>query len=64
MTKPIIPQPESRFIRLRCEKCKNEQIIFSKPSSEIRCLVCGAMLAKPTGGIGRVVDSKIVEVLE
>lgn len=64
MTKPIIPQPESRFIRLRCEKCKNEQIIFSKPSSEVRCLVCGAMLAKPTGGIGQVVDSKIVEVLE
>lgn len=64
MTKPIIPQPESRFIRLRCEKCKNEQIIFSKPSSEIRCLVCGALLAKPTGGIGQVVDSKIVEVLE
>lgn len=64
MTKQMIPQPESRFIRLLCEKCKNEQIIFSKPSSRISCLVCGAVLARPTGGIGQVSDSKIVEVLE
>lgn len=62
--KQMIPQPESKFLRLRCEKCKNEQITFSKPSSDIRCLVCGAVLARPTGGIGEVLDSKIVEVLE
>jgi small subunit ribosomal protein S27e len=43
-------EPNSRFVKVRCEKCKNEQIVFNRPSTEIRCLVCSETLAKPSGG--------------
>lgn len=45
---------KSRFIKVRCSKCKNEQIIFSKASSQVSCLVCDKELAKPTGGKAQI----------
>jgi small subunit ribosomal protein S27e len=54
---------KSKFIKVRCKKCKNEQIIFEKSSSEIKCLVCSEVLSKPTGGKGRI-DASILEVIE
>lgn len=58
-----IKEPTSKFIKVRCPKCKNEQIIFGKASSEIKCLVCGKTLAECSGGKSRV-KSRILEVLE
>lgn len=52
----------SKFVRVTCSKCKNEQIIFGKASTEIKCLVCGEVLATPTGGKTKI-NAKIVEVL-
>ena len=40
----------SDFLKVKCEKCKNEQVIFEKPASVVKCLVCEAVLAEPTGG--------------
>ena len=58
-----IQEPKSKFIKLRCPKCKNEQIIFGKVSSDVKCLVCGKVLAEPTGGKSRI-KARILEVLE
>jgi len=55
-------EPLSKFIKVRCTKCKNEQIIFGKSSTEISCLVCGKSIATPTGGKTRI-KVKVVEVL-
>lgn len=55
-------EPESRFLRVRCSKCRNEQIIFSNAASTIDCLVCGKPLARPTGGRAEV-DGQILETL-
>jgi small subunit ribosomal protein S27e len=55
--------PSSKFIKVRCAKCKNEQIIFGKSSSKITCLVCGATLSEPRGGKSKI-KSRILEVLE
>jgi len=53
----------SKFVKLRCPKCKNEQIIFGKIASEVKCLVCGKRLAKPTGGKSKI-KARILEILE
>ena len=53
----------SKFIKVRCPKCKNEQIIFGKSSTSIKCLVCEKVLASPTGGKSKI-KSRILEVLE
>ena len=57
-----IRQPSSKFIKLRCPKCKNEQIMFGKSASKVKCLVCGKILAEPTGGKSKI-KARILEVL-
>lgn len=59
----IIKEHKSKFVKIRCPKCKNEQIIFGKTATETRCLVCSKILAKPTGGKTKI-KSRILEVLE
>jgi len=49
-----IREPTSKFIKIRCPKCKNEQITFGKTATRVDCLVCGKILAEPTGGKSRV----------
>ncbi|MEM3374428.1 MAG: 30S ribosomal protein S27e [Candidatus Woesearchaeota archaeon] len=56
-------EPNSKFIKVRCPKCKNEQIIFGKASQKVKCLVCEREIAEPTGGKIRV-KARILEVLE
>jgi small subunit ribosomal protein S27e len=58
-----VKEPVSRFVKVRCPKCKNEQIIFGKTSTVINCLVCGKSVAEPSGGKSRV-KARILEVLE
>ncbi|MFB6193096.1 MAG: 30S ribosomal protein S27e [Candidatus Nanohaloarchaea archaeon] len=38
------------FVRVKCSECGNEQTTFSRASTEVECLVCGEVLARPTGG--------------
>jgi small subunit ribosomal protein S27e len=58
-----IRETRSKFIKVRCGKCKNEQNIFGKCSTKINCLVCGQELAEPTGGKSKV-KSRVLEILE
>ena len=53
---------KSRFIKVRCQACKNEQIIFEGATTEVKCLVCNAVIAKPKGGKAEL-KAKLVEVL-
>jgi small subunit ribosomal protein S27e len=52
---------ESKFLKVTCSKCKNEQIIFNKASSRVKCLVCESELAEPTGGKAKI-KSKVIQV--
>jgi len=61
--KEMIREPVSRFIKVRCPKCKNEQIIYGKSSSKISCLVCSTELSEPAGGRSKI-KAKVLEVLE
>ena len=58
-----LKETTSKFIKIRCPKCKNEQITFGKTSSTVNCLVCGKSLAEPTGGKSKV-KARVLEVLE
>jgi len=46
----VIPKPTSQFLRVKCEDCGNVQIVFDRAASVVLCPVCGATVAKPTGG--------------
>lgn len=59
----MMKTPKSKFIKIRCSKCKNEQIIFEKASRKVECLVCNEELAIPTGGKSKI-KSNALEILE
>jgi small subunit ribosomal protein S27e len=59
----IVPKPRSVFIQVRCPDCGNEQIVFSHVVTIARCNICGATLAEPTGGKGRILG-EVVKILE
>lgn len=58
-----IKESKSKFVKVRCSKCKNEQIIFGKVASQVKCLVCGKPIAESSGGKSRI-KTRILEVLE
>ncbi|NTV27193.1 MAG: 30S ribosomal protein S27e [Methanothrix sp.] len=53
----------SKFIKVKCNDCENEQIIFARASTVVKCLVCGRTLAEPTGGKAEI-KTQVVEALE
>ena len=52
----------NRFIKVRCQACKNEQIIFEAASTPVKCLICSAIIAEPKGGKAEL-KASLVEVL-
>ncbi|MDI6639356.1 MAG: 30S ribosomal protein S27e [Methanocellales archaeon] len=52
----------SKFIRVKCNDCENEQVIFNKASSIVKCLICGRTLVEPRGGKANI-KTQILEVL-
>lgn len=59
----LIPKPKSRFLRVKCLKCGNEQVIFSHATNIVKCNVCSAQLAEPSGGKA-IISGEIVATLE
>ncbi|BDC36459.1 MAG: 30S ribosomal protein S27e [Candidatus Methanoliparum thermophilum] len=54
---------KSRFLRVKCVDCENEQIVFDRATTIVKCAICGRTLAKPTGGKAQI-NAEIKEVLE
>lgn len=59
----LIPRPRSSFIRVKCPKCGNEQIVFSRAVNRVNCNVCGTEIAEPSGGKS-IIKGEIVAVFE
>jgi len=59
----VIPKPRSKFLRIKCPDCGNEQFVFSHATTSVHCNVCGAILAEPSGGKTKV-KGEITAVLE
>ena len=59
----MLVTPKSKFVKVKCGQCKNEQVIFNKAATEVKCLVCDEVLAAPTGGKTEI-KAKIIGVIE
>ena len=57
----LVTLPKSKFARVVCKKCKNEQVIFTKIATVVKCLNCGGILAEPTGGEA-MIKGKVLEM--
>jgi small subunit ribosomal protein S27e len=59
----LLPRPRSSYLKVKCPKCGNEQIVFSSAVNKVSCNVCGAELAEPSGGKAKI-KGEIVAVFE
>ncbi len=59
----MMTDTKSKFIKVRCAKCKNEQVIFGNASSPVTCLVCQESVASSSGGKSKI-SARVLEVLE
>lgn len=53
----------SRFIKVRCKDCENEQVLFDKAATLVYCHICGSKLVVPTGGKAKI-KGELLEVIE
>ncbi|HDD57058.1 MAG TPA: 30S ribosomal protein S27e [Thermoplasmatales archaeon] len=56
-------ETRSKFVKVRCEDCGNEQVIFNRASTVVSCHICGATLAEPRGGKAHI-RGEIIEEIE
>jgi small subunit ribosomal protein S27e len=52
----------SKFVKVKCKDCENEQIVFSKAATRVACNVCGASLAEPRGSHARLLGEVTSEL--
>ncbi|MBR9707327.1 MAG: 30S ribosomal protein S27e [Candidatus Diapherotrites archaeon] len=57
-----VSSPSSRFLKVKCPGCSNEQVVFGSAKSPVVCVVCGRDLVKPSGGKAEI-KAKILQVL-
>lgn len=61
-TGDLIPKPKSLYLKIKCSKCGNEQIVFNRASTIVKCAVCEETLATPTGGKA-IINGEILQEL-
>ena len=54
---------KSKFIKVRCKDCENEQVLFDKAGSIVSCHICGSKLAIPKGGKAEI-KGELLEFIE
>lgn len=55
-------QKNKKFVKVRCHSCGNEQVIFGRASTEVKCLKCSEVLAIPRGGKAAI-KAEIIELV-
>ena len=58
-----IPKPKTKFLRLKCPGCGNEQTTFSAASTIVRCLKCETVLTMPLAS-NSAVRAKVLKEFE
>ena len=59
----LIPEPNSKFQKIKCSECEEEQVIYSHTTTVIKCNSCGNPIAQPTGSKAKLFG-KISETVE
>ena len=60
--KDPIPRPSSSFLKVKCTKCGNEQVIFDRAAVQVKCSVCDDVLLETQGGKAKI-KGEVTQVL-
>lgn len=53
---------EKKYVKVKCHACGNEQVIFGRAATEVKCTKCNEVLAVPTGGKAAI-KAEIIELI-
>lgn len=53
----------TKFLKVKCKDCENEQIVFSKAAMKVACNVCGASMVEPRGGHAQIMGEVLAELV-
>ncbi len=53
-----VKHPKSTFLKVKCDDCGSEQVVFSNPAMIVKCLVCGKALVEPGASKPRMLAKK------
>jgi len=59
----LIPEPSSKFQKIKCSECQEEQIVYSHTTTVIKCNSCGNPIAEPTGSKAKL-NGKVSETIQ
>ena len=57
-----VPYATTKFLKVKCTSCNNEQIVFDSAKIVVKCDVCSEDLTQPRGGKAKILG-EILEVL-
>ena len=60
--KDPVPRPSSSFLKVKCTKCGNEQVIFDRAAVQVKCSVCDDVLLETQGGKAKI-KGEVTQVL-
>ena len=53
------PKPNSKFLKVNCKECEQENIVYSHATTAIMCKSCGNIITKPTGSKARIMGKNL-----
>lgn len=61
----LVPQPRSKFFKVKCPECEHEMIVFNHAKTDVVCQGedCDHLIAEPAAGKAYI-DAEIIEELE
>ena len=59
----LVPEPSSKFNKVKCHECEEEQTVYSHSTTQVICNSCGNILSKSTGSKAKI-NGKILESAE
>ena len=57
-----IKNQTKKYVRVKCHKCENKQLVFGNSKTKVECLKCGEVLAYPRGGKASI-QTEIIELV-
>jgi len=50
----LIPEPSSKFLKVSCKECSEENIVYSHATTKVTCKSCGNVIAEATGSHAKI----------
>jgi small subunit ribosomal protein S27e len=50
----LIPEPNSKFLKVNCKECEKENIVYSHATTSVTCKSCGNIISESTGSKARI----------